>query len=206
MSVSLSQRRTPSLNWVETPARKIAIMLAFVSAIPSPVLASDAASVPTRGKVAASKSSAVKSDLFFEQARQLRANTCAGLYAALGNSAVEGSTYTLRTEADSGAPEARPLQGTVGMAYKLPDVKGQAAALVSAARVGDKCEGQFVRIVPFQVNCSQVLRDFPAGSKPISNLSGVPLYQLGGNGGQALTIPTGETCIVVSIVRGQQRL
>jgi hypothetical protein len=204
MSVSLNQRRTESLGFVKRPAVNLAIILALISAFPSPVLASDAVSAPI--KMAAGKTSAAKSDLFSEQARQLRANTCAGLYAALGNSAVEGSTYTLRTEADSGAPEARPLQGTVGMTYKLPDVKGQAAALVSAARVGDKCEGQFVRIVPFQVNCSQVLRDFPAGSKPIGNLSGVALYRLGGNGGEALTIPNGETCIVVSIVRGQQRL
>lgn len=112
----------------------------------------------------------------------------------------------MRTEVDRAAPDAHAVKGTVGMTYNLPDVKGQAAALVSAAPVGGKCEGQFVRIVPFHVNCSQVLRDFPSGSKPVGNLSGVPLYQLGGNGGQALTIPSGETCIVVSIVQGQQTL
>ena len=145
-------------------------------------------------------------DLFTQQAGQVRASTCAGLYAALGNAATAGSAYTLRTEADRDAPNVHPVQGTVGMTYDLPDMRGRAAALVSVAPVGNTCEGQFVRVVPFAVNCSQVLRDFPAGSKPVGDLSGVPFYQLGGGGGQALTIPNGENCVVISIVQGQQQL
>lgn len=201
MSILLNRSYAPSWGKGANPAGKLAVILMLVSALPAHGIASE-----TAPPAAHAKASGTKSDLFAQQAGQLRANTCAGLYAALGNGAVQGSTYTLRTEVDPAAPAARPVQGMVGMAYNLPDVKGQAAAIVSAAPVGDRCEGQFVRVVPFQVNCSQVLRDFPAGSKPISNLTGVPLYQLSGNGGQALTIPSGETCIVVSIVQGQQQL
>ncbi|GGB89859.1 hypothetical protein GCM10011494_05270 [Novosphingobium endophyticum] len=200
MSISLNRPCASSLNCDANRAGKIATILALVLALPAQAAAAEAA------PAAAGKASEAKPDLFAQQAGQLRANACAGLYSALGNGAVAGSTYTLRTEADPAAPDAHTVQGTVGMTYNLPDAKGQAAALVSAAPVGNRCEGQFVRVVPFQTGCSQVLRDFPEGSRPIGNLSGVPLYQLGGNGGQVLTIPSGETCVVISIVQGQQQL
>lgn len=91
------------------------------------------------------------------------------------------------------------------MTYNLSDLKGQAAAVVSVSPVQNGCEGQFVRVVPFQSDCGQVLQKLPAGSKSIGNMSGVPLYDLGGNRGQALMISSGKTCVVVSIVRGQQQ-
>jgi hypothetical protein len=197
MGILLNRRCAPFWRSGKKRAAGLGAMLVIVSALPSQAIAAEAA---------AAKVSGPKPDLFAQQAGQLRASACAGLYSALGNGAVEGSTYTLRTEVDPAAPNAHTVQGTVGMTYNLPDAKGQAAALVSAAPVGNKCEGQFVRVVPFQVGCSQVLRDFPEGSRPIGNLSGVPLYQLGGNGGQVLTIPSGDTCVVISIVQGQQQL
>lgn len=145
-------------------------------------------------------------DLFMRQANSLHANTCAPLYATLGKLAVVGTSYSLRTQADRAAPGAQGMQGTAGMTYDLPDLKGQAAALVSAAPVGNRCEGQFVRVVPFQVSCAEAFRSFPNGSKPIGTLSGVPLYDLGSNRGQAMMITSGATCVVVSIVQGQQKL
>jgi hypothetical protein len=191
----------PSLAAGVNRSGELAFILALLTATPMPTLASEVA--PKRP---ADEAAATKSDLFSEQAYQLHANSCAGLYAALGNGAVAGSTYTLRTKVDGAAPNAHPVQGTVGMTYNLPNAKGPAAALVSAVPVGKKCEGQFVRIVPFQIDCNQILRDFPTGSKLIGNLSGVPFYELGGKGGQALTIPSGKTCVVVSIVQGEQQL
>lgn len=201
MSIPLSWSRALSPGGGSHLSIALAAILALASGFAQPALASQAAARKSSDQIATAKS-----DLFLQQAGELRANTCAALYAALGNAAAEGSTYAVRTEANRAAPDDHAVQGTVGMTYNLPDVKGQAAALVSAAPVGNKCEGQFVRIVPFQVSCSQVLRDFPAGSKPIGDLSGVPFYQLGGEGGQALTIQSGGTCVVVSIVQGQQKL
>lgn len=200
MSISLNCGCAPSSGESIYRSGRLTIALALASSVPAQALAAEAA--PRQ----APDGRAAQSDLFSQQASQLRVSTCASLYSALGNGAVTGSTYTLRTDANRAEPNSRPVQGTVGMTYNLPDVKGPAAALVSVAPVGNKCEGQFVRVVPFQVSCSQVLRDFPAGSKLVGNLSGVPFYQLGGNGGQAMTIPSGETCVVVSIVQGQQQL
>lgn len=201
MRISLSGSRVRSARTEMALSGKFAVILLLASAIPMPAIASD----PVPAQVAA-KASPSKSDPFAQQVSQLRANSCGGLYAALGNAAVAGSKYAVRSEADRTAPNAHAVSGTVGMTYDLPAIKGAAAALVSARPVGNKCEGQFVRIVPFQVSCSSILRDFPAGTKPIGDLSGVPFYQLGGDGGQALTIPSGETCVVVSIVQGQQKL
>ena len=92
------------------------------------------------------------------------------------------------------------------MAYDLPDLKGEAASIVVAAPVADGCEGHFVRIAPFQKPCPQDLRNLPAGSALVSDLSQVPLYQLGGNQGQALLISSGAGCVVVTITEGRQRL
>jgi hypothetical protein len=189
------------LDYGSSLPRKLATILALALAVPALAAASQAGSTQVPGQTPADKS-----DLFSQQTDRLGANSCARLYSALGRGAVAGSNFTVRTEADRGAPNAHAVNGTAVMIYNLPAVKGPAAALVAVTPIGDRCEGQFVRIVPFQVSCSQVLRDFPAGTKPIGDLSGVPLYQLGGGGGQALTIPSGQTCIVVSIVQGQQTL
>lgn len=200
MSIPLNRVRVPASAEGAKLSRKLVIILALFSAAPAPALPSQASPAKPSDKMAA------KSDMFSQQAGELRANTCAGLYTALGKAAVMGSNYAVRTEANRTTPNAHSVQGTVGMTYNLPNMKGQAAAFVSAAPVGDKCEGQFVRVAPFRIGCDQILRDFPAGSKLIGNLSGVPLYQLGGAGGQALTISSDKNCIVVSVVQGQQQL
>jgi hypothetical protein len=44
----------------------------------------------------------------------------------------------------------------------------------------------------------------PKGSVEGGNLSGVPLYNLGGNQGQALLVSSGATCVVVTVVQAAQ--
>lgn len=142
--------------------------------------------------------------VFHEQAAKLGAQTCAGLYAALGNLVAQGSAHTVRTETSKESPDTHIVRGTVGMTYDLPDLKGQAAGVVVAAPRGKGCEGQFVRVAPFQKPCQQVVRYLPAGSVARVNLSGVPLYELGGGQGQALMIASGQSCVVVTITNGTQ--
>ena len=144
--------------------------------------------------------------VFAEQAGKLGAQKCAALYSALGNLVSHGADYAVRTETNKEAPDAHLIQGAVGMTYKLPDLNGQAAGLVFAAPVANGCEGHLVRVAPFQKSCAQVVKDMPAGSVPAANLSGVPLYQLGGNQGQALMIASGTSCVVVTVTPGSQAL
>lgn len=178
---------------------RLAGILALVAALaPALVYAAEAPQVQARARAAVP-------NLFAQQASQLHANTCAKLYTTLGDLAVAGATYSLKTEADRASPDAHSVRGTAGMTYNLAGLKGQAAALVSAAPLGNSCEGQFVRVVPFRSDCQQLLRDFPAGSKSTGNLSGVTMYDLGPNRGQALVIPSGATCVIVSIFQGRQQ-
>lgn len=144
--------------------------------------------------------------VFAEQASKLGAQRCSRLYSVLGDLVSHGADYAVRTETNKQAPDAHLIQGAVGMTYNLPDMKGQAAGLVFASPVANGCEGQFVRIAPFQKPCQQVVRDLPAGSVAAANLSGVPVYQLGGGQGQALMIASGASCVVVTVTPGSQAL
>lgn len=138
-------------------------------------------------------------NLFQDQAGKLGARKCAGLYAALGQGMTQGAAYTLKTETSKEAPDAHIVQGVVGMAYNLPDLKGPAGGIVLATPMPKGCEGYMVRVAPFQKPCAEVLRLLPAGSVEEQRLSGVPQYRLGGNQGQALVIPSGSTCVVVTL-------
>jgi len=87
------------------------------------------------------------------------------------------------------------------MSYDLPDYKTQAAGVVFASPVGQTCEGSLVRVAPFPKSCQQVAQTLPKGSVAADNLSNAMLFNLADNGGQALLVPSGNTCIVVSVAR-----
>lgn len=140
-------------------------------------------------------------DAFRQQAEKLGVRQCANLFSTVGQVATLGSTYAVQVHADGKAPDAHAVQGVAGITYNRPELSGQAAGVVMAAPVGKKCEGQLVRVAPFQKSCAEVVKLFPQGSTVAGNLSGVPLYNLGGNQGQAMMIASGPTCIVVTVAR-----
>ncbi|MDQ8754662.1 hypothetical protein RCO27_00325 [Sphingosinicella sp. LHD-64] len=128
---------------------------------------------------------------------------CANLLSALGQTVAYGSTYTVHTQAEPAAPDAHGVQGVVGMTYDTPGYSGPAAGIVLAAPVGEGCEGQVVRVAPYQRACPDVVALLPAGSVQAGMLSGVPLYTLGGNQGQALLVASGGACVVVTVAQGK---
>lgn len=142
---------------------------------------------------------------FQEQAGKLGARKCASLYAALGQGLTQGAAFAVKTEADKTSPDAHIVQGVVGMTYNLPDLKGQAGGAVLAAPGAQGCEGYMVRVAPFQKPCGEMVRALPAGSAGEQMLSGVAQYRLGGNQGQALMIPSGPGCVVVTLAGMTQR-
>lgn len=144
-------------------------------------------------------------NLFQDQASKLGARQCAALYAALGQSVIQGAAFTVKTETNKDAPDAHIVQGVVGMTYNLPDLKGQAGGIVLAAPAAKGCEGYLVRVAPFQKSCAEMTRSLPAGSVGEQTLSGVAQYRLGGNQGQALMIPNGSACVVVTLAGMTQR-
>jgi hypothetical protein len=142
---------------------------------------------------------------FQDEATKLGARQCAALYAALGASMTQGAAFAAKTGANKEAPDAHMLEGVVGMTYNLPDLKGQAGGIVLAAPAAKGCEGYLVRVAPFQKPCAEMTRSLPAGSVGEQTLSGVAQYRLGGNQGQALMIPNGSACVVVTLAGMTQR-
>lgn len=164
------------------------------------LLAGAGQAVAQSQQAAAAKAPAA--NLFHEQAGKLGVRRCASLLTALGNIVTNGAAHGVQTQAESTGPDAHGAQAVVGMTYSTPGYRGQAADVVMAAPVGDKCEGQLVRVAPFQQNCQAVVALLPAGSTAAGNLAGVPLYNLGGNQGQAMLVTSGNACVVVTVARG----
>lgn len=154
---------------------------------------------------AAAKVAPASADVFREQANKVGARSCADLYEALGQGLTRGSAYSVKTEADKTAPDAHLVQGVLGMTYDQPDLKGPAGGVVLAAPGQGGCEGYMVRVAPFQKPCAEVVSLLPAGSTAGEALSGVWRYQLAGNQGQALMIPSGAACVVVTLSGMTQR-
>lgn len=144
-------------------------------------------------------------NLFQDQAGKLGARQCAALYAALGQGMTQGAAFSVKTETNEESPNTHMVQGVVGMNYNLPELKGPAGGIVLAAPAAQGCEGYLVRVAPFQKPCADVVRSLPAGSVGEQTLSGVPQYRLGGNQGQALMIPSGAGCVVVTLFGATQR-
>lgn len=144
---------------------------------------------------------AQSTNAFAEQAARLGVGRCANLFSTAGQMMTAGSTYAVQVQASGENPDAHAVQGVAGIAYDTPELKGQAAGVVLAAPVGQACEGQLVRVAPFQKPCADVLALLPGGSTAAGDLSGVPLYDLGGNQGQAMLITNGNSCVVVTVAR-----
>lgn len=159
------------------------------------------ASAETRPPSAA-KAPATGVSVFQEQAGRLGVRRCANLFGALGQTVSHGAAYTVQAQTGGSAPDGHGVQGVVGMTYNTPGYSAQAAGIVMAAPVGAACEGQLVRVAPFQRACKDVVAMLPAGSTAAGSLSGVPLYTLGGNQGQAMLVSSGGACVVVTVARG----
>ena len=186
----------PFFNWnrLKTPA------LSFISIVVAsgflPAAAQNSAS-------AVSSAPATSASTFSAEAGKLGVRQCANLYSALGAMVSLGSNYAVLTQAEPSAPDAHGVQGVVGMTYSGPDHNGQAAGVILAAPVGNVCEGQVIRVAPFERPCADTLALLPAGSNPVGSLSGVPLYDLG-NQGQALLVSSGSSCVVVTVARAAE--
>ncbi|MCT8998807.1 hypothetical protein [Chelativorans intermedius] len=138
---------------------------------------------------------------FHTVARQAGISTCRNVFADLGLALTAGARYAMNTEWLNPEPDAHSVQSLVGLSYEGGQSRTQAAGIIFAAPNERACEGNMVRIVPFERSCEQVAASLPAGSTLRETLSDVPLYELGGKAGQALLVSAGGRCIVVSVAR-----
>ncbi|MCT9127205.1 hypothetical protein [Cupriavidus gilardii] len=142
---------------------------------------------------------------FQKQAADLGIKSCANLFAALGDSLTRGTTYASNASTQKDAPNDHAAQAVVGMRYDTPNYKGQSAGVIFTSPTKTGCEGGLVRVAPFPQSCPDVVKQLPQGSTLATTLSGTPLYNLGGNQGQALLVPSGNSCVVVTVASAMDR-
>ncbi|MHB2265956.1 hypothetical protein [Aliihoeflea sp. PC F10.4] len=138
---------------------------------------------------------------FEQHIEQSGIQTCSALYAALGDSLTGGSSYGIQSFWNESNPDANAIEGIVGLDYQSEHYAGPAAGYVFASPNGAGCNGAMVRVASFQAPCSEIPNILPEGSTPLSDLGQVGAYRLS-TGGQALLLPIGNGCAVVSVVSG----
>lgn len=138
---------------------------------------------------------------FLAHTREAGVSTCSKVYPALGQLLTFGAQYDVHSEWNKEDPDRHPMQGLVGLNYTTPSYNGVAAGLVFATPTGASCEGVMVRIAPFARKCTDVSKTLPSGSSLGMTLSQINVYNLANNGGQALLLPFGESCIAISVTR-----
>lgn len=136
---------------------------------------------------------------FQQHAEQAGLQSCANVFPGLGALLTNGSQYGVQSIWNNETPDRHAVQALVGMNYTTEAYNGIAAGIVLAAPTGSSCEGSMVRVAPFAVPCTEMPAKLPKGSKLTNNLAQVSVYELPDNGGNAMLLPTGNTCVVISV-------
>ena len=136
---------------------------------------------------------------FLQHAKQAGLQSCSTIFPVLGALLTNGTQYNVQSIWNSEAADKHAVQALVGMNYATQGYSGPAAGVVVAAPVASGCEGSMVRVAPFTASCPEISAKFPTGSKLVNNLGQVSVYELADNGGNAMLLPTGNSCVVISV-------
>ncbi|AOO82194.1 hypothetical protein [Bosea vaviloviae] len=136
---------------------------------------------------------------FLQHARQAGLKSCSTVFPVLGELLTNGAKYDVQSSWNNQSADSHAVQALVGMSYTTQAYSGPAAGVVFAAPTQSTCEGTMVRVAPFSASCAEIPAVLPQGSKLASNLGQIAVYALANNGGNALLLPTGTGCVVVSV-------
>ncbi|RWP84667.1 MAG: hypothetical protein E5Y74_08965 [Mesorhizobium sp.] len=136
---------------------------------------------------------------FLEHVKQAGVQACSTVYPALGQILTNGTKYSVKSLWNDQAADKHAIQAFVGMDYASESYSGPAAGIVFASPTATGCEGAMVRVAPFASPCADIASILPQGSKITDHLGQVEVYELGGNAGEALLLPTGKSCVVISL-------
>ncbi|MER9306821.1 hypothetical protein NKJ06_30665 [Mesorhizobium sp. M0293] len=136
---------------------------------------------------------------FLEHVKQAGVQACSTIFPVLGQVLTTGAKYSVKSLWNDQAADKHAVQALVGMDYATEKYSGPAAGVVFASPTASGCEGAMVRVAPFASPCSEIPSVLPQGSKITDHLGQVEVYELGGNSGEALLLPTGNSCVVISI-------
>lgn len=136
---------------------------------------------------------------FLQHAKQAGLKSCSTVFPVLGELLTNGAKYDVQSSWNNEAADSHAVQALVGMSYTTQSYSGPAAGVVFAAPTQSTCEGTMVRVAPFSASCAEIPSVLPPGSKLANNLGQIAVYVLANNGGNALLLPTGNGCVVVSV-------
>ncbi|ESX08024.1 hypothetical protein NKJ16_25180 [Mesorhizobium sp. M0179] len=136
---------------------------------------------------------------FLQHAKEAGLQSCSNIFPALGQMLTTGTTYSVQSIWNNEAPDKHLVEALVGMNYATQGYSGPAAGLVFAAPTASVCEGTMVRVAPFAANCADVPALLPKDSKLANNLGQISVYELANGGGNAMLLPTGNSCVVISV-------
>lgn len=136
---------------------------------------------------------------FLQHAKQAGLQSCSTVFPALGELLTNGTQYNVQSVWNNGAADKHAVQALVGMNYATQGYSGPAAGIVFAAPIASGCEGSMVRVAPFTASCTDISAKFSNGTKLINTLGQVGVYELGNNGGNAMLLPSGNGCVVISV-------
>ncbi|MFK0165098.1 hypothetical protein [Rhizobium sp. NPDC090279] len=136
---------------------------------------------------------------FLQHTKQAGLQSCSTVFPVLGGLLTNGTQYNVQSIWNNEAADKHTVQALVGMNYATQGYNGPAAGIVFAAPVASGCEGSMVRVAPFTASCPEVSTKFPNGSKLVNNLGQIGVYELGNQGGEAMLLPTGNGCVVISV-------
>ncbi|RWC29672.1 MAG: hypothetical protein EOS27_14590 [Mesorhizobium sp.] len=136
---------------------------------------------------------------FLEHVKQAGVQACSTVYPVLGQILTTGTKYSVKSLWNDEAADKHAVQAFVGMDYASERYSGPAAGIVFASPTASGCEGAMVRVAPFASPCADIPSILPQGSKITDHLGQVEVYELGGNAGEALLLPTGKSCVVISV-------
>ncbi|ESZ37708.1 hypothetical protein [Mesorhizobium sp. L2C066B000] len=136
---------------------------------------------------------------FLQHAKEAGLQSCSNIFPALGHMLTTGTTYSVQSIWNNEAPDKHLVEALVGMNYATQGYSGPAAGLVFAAPTASVCEGTMVRVAPFAANCADVPALLPKDSKLANNLGQISVYELANGGGNAMLLPTGNSCVVISV-------
>jgi hypothetical protein len=136
---------------------------------------------------------------FLEHVKQAGVQACSTVYPVLGQILTNGTKYSVKSLWNDQAADKHAIQAFVGMDYASERYSGPAAGIVFASPTATGCEGAMVRVAPFASPCADIASILPQGSKITDHLGQVEVYELGGNAGEALLLPTGKSCVVISL-------
>lgn len=136
---------------------------------------------------------------FLEHVKQAGVQACSTIFPVLGQVLTTGAKYSVKSLWNDQAADKHAVQALVGMDYATEKYSGPAAGVVFASPTASGCEGAMVRVAPFASSCADIPSILPQGSKITDHLGQVEVYELGGNAGEALLLPTGNSCVVISV-------